>query len=347
MARTVRDAAILLGALGGRRPERDAATAESRGHAVPDYTRCPRRGRPARRAHRRHRKAFGFNRDVDRIMEEALGGAEARRAPCSWIPPTSRTPGSTTTTEMEVLLYELKADLNAYLAALGPNGARQDARRRHRLQRGPRRRGDALLRPGAVLEGAGEGPAHRHAPTSTLSRRTAGCRGPKGIDAVMDAAPARRHRRAHGRAGLAHRPASTATTSAAGSSTPAAVAGYPNINVPAGYVVRPARGDLVLGPRVERADPDPAGLRVRAGDACPPAAAIPGGDVLRKRPATPSAPQQGSPPPRYQRARMKAAGFPWMEYDESRNGGSAVPSHSQGKAPTIYGRFEMARSAAS
>jgi hypothetical protein len=44
---------------------------------------------------------------------------------------------------------------------------------------------------------------------------------------------------------------------------------------------------------------------------------------------------------------MKAAGFPWMEYDESRKGGSAVPSHSQGKAPTIYGRFEMARSAAS
>ena len=57
---------------------------------------------------------------------------------------------SSATTEFEVLLYEFKADLNAYLAALGPGAPRQDAEGSHRLQRGAQGSRDAVLRPGDV-----------------------------------------------------------------------------------------------------------------------------------------------------------------------------------------------------
>ena len=50
-----------------------------------------------------------------------------------------------------------------------------------------------------------------------------------------------------------------------GSSDAAAVAGYPNINVPAGFVFGLARGHFLLRARLQRADAHQAGLRVRAG----------------------------------------------------------------------------------
>jgi hypothetical protein len=51
--------------------------------------------------------------------------------------------------------------------------------------------------------------------------------------------------------------------------------------------LRPARGDLVLRPRLERAGPAQARLRVRAGDALPPSAPLPadGGSQLPPRTA--------------------------------------------------------------
>ncbi len=119
MGRTVRDAALVLGALTGVDPE-DPATAASRGHAHTDYTQFldanALRGARIGVA----RNLFGFHPNVDALMEAAL---EAMRKRGAVIVDPVRLPthrdfeGSV----FEVLLYEFKADLNAYLAGLGPD----------------------------------------------------------------------------------------------------------------------------------------------------------------------------------------------------------------------------------
>ena len=84
MARTVRDAAILLGALAGSDPT-DAATAESAGHMQSDYTKFldPEGLRGARIGVAR--KYFGFNDELDRLFDDLLKemqkqGAGSRRS---------------------------------------------------------------------------------------------------------------------------------------------------------------------------------------------------------------------------------------------------------------------------
>jgi amidase len=119
MTRTVRDAALLLAAIVGVDP-RDEATNAGRGHAVADYTqfldkdglRGMRLGVP--------RKFFGFNERVDKLMGDLL--AEMKRLGAIVIDPAEiPTQGKFDDSEFEVLLYEFKADLNTYLAGLGPS----------------------------------------------------------------------------------------------------------------------------------------------------------------------------------------------------------------------------------
>src|SRR5262245_8597916 len=115
MARTVRDAAILLSFLTGGDP-RDAATAASAGHTHADYASfCAEGGlRGARIGVAR--KFFGRDARVDAILEEALKVMKAAGAVL--VDPVDLSPGSEyESTELDVLLFELKADLNAYLAA--------------------------------------------------------------------------------------------------------------------------------------------------------------------------------------------------------------------------------------
>jgi hypothetical protein len=52
--------------------------------------------------------------------------------------------------EFEVLCYEFKAGLNAYLGKLGPGAKDSLAGRCHRFQRAASRPGNALLRPGGL-----------------------------------------------------------------------------------------------------------------------------------------------------------------------------------------------------
>ena len=61
MCRTVRDAAIMLGALTGVDPE-DGYTRDSQGKSHADYTQFPRRERTEGRAHRRGAKVFRLQR---------------------------------------------------------------------------------------------------------------------------------------------------------------------------------------------------------------------------------------------------------------------------------------------
>jgi amidase len=118
MARTVADAAILLGALAGVDPG-DSATKASTGKSFTDYTRFLDKDglRGARLGIAR--KYFGFSDRVDKLMNSLID--EMKRLGAVIVDPADiPTSGKFDDSEFEVLLYEFKADLNAYLAKLGP-----------------------------------------------------------------------------------------------------------------------------------------------------------------------------------------------------------------------------------
>jgi amidase len=119
MARTVTDAAALLAVLSGV-DARDAATADARGKVVESYATVlnPAALKGARIGVARNN--FGFNGAVDGIMEEAL--AAMKSAGATIVDPANIvTEGKYGDAESDVLNFEFKADLNAYLATLGPS----------------------------------------------------------------------------------------------------------------------------------------------------------------------------------------------------------------------------------
>jgi amidase len=117
MTRTVRDAALLLGALTGV-DARDLVTRTSQGKSHPDYTQfLDADGLKGARLGVA-RKYFGFNDRVDKLMNELIG--EMKKLGAVIVDPADiPTSGKFDDSELEVLLYEFKADLNAYLAGLG------------------------------------------------------------------------------------------------------------------------------------------------------------------------------------------------------------------------------------
>jgi amidase len=232
MARSVRDAATLLSALAGV-DSSDAATAASQSQARVDYTAAldPRGLRGARIGV--HRKAFGFLPAVDRVMEEAL--AVLKREGATVVDPTDIPHvGEYDDSELTVLLYELKADLNAYLASLGPGAPVKSLadviafNEAHRTEEMPYFGQELFLK--AQEKGALTDIAYLDAlqKNRRLSRA-------EGIDAVMDnhrldaiVAPTGSPAWVTDLVNGDHTPG--------GSSSPAAVAGYPNVTVPAGLV---------------------------------------------------------------------------------------------------------------
>ncbi len=119
MCRTVRDAAILLGALAGVDPD-DAATASSAGKSQTDYAQyCDPNGLKGARIGVA-RKYFGFNEAVDALMEQSLDVLKKQGAVLV-DPADIETFGKFDDSEAMVLLYEFKAGLNAYLERLGPS----------------------------------------------------------------------------------------------------------------------------------------------------------------------------------------------------------------------------------
>src|ERR1700678_1360693 len=119
MCRTVTDAAILLGGLTGVDAD-DSATAASAGKSLTDYTKFldPNGLKGARIGV--CRKFFGFNDFVDALMETAID--TMRRAGAVIVDPADvNIAANAGALEFTVLLYELKSDLNAYLARLGPS----------------------------------------------------------------------------------------------------------------------------------------------------------------------------------------------------------------------------------
>jgi amidase len=232
MARTVRDAAIVLGVLAGVDPD-DKATAQSRGKSFVDYTQFldPKGLRGARIGV--VRKYFGSYETVAAVMHEAL--EELKRQGATIIDPADiETIGKFDDSELTVLLYELKADLNAYLARLGPGAPVHSLEEiiefndRHRDKEMPYFGQDSFLKAQA------KGPLTSKEYLDALQKNIQLSR-KEGIDAIMD-----KHK-LDALVAPTGGPASVTDLlngdhMFSDSSTAAAVAGYPNVTVPAGFV---------------------------------------------------------------------------------------------------------------
>ena len=232
MCRTVRDAAILLGALTGVDTD-DAATAASAGKAQNDYAQyCDPNGLKGARIGVA-RKYFGFSDAVDALMEASLAAMKHQGA--TLVDPADiETLGKFDESELLVFMYELKADLNAYLARLSPGAPVRtlqeiiDFNDRNRQKEMPYFGQDLFLKAQA------KGPLTDKAYVDALAKNHQLAR-TEGIDALMDkhqldaiVAPT------GGPAWLTD--LVNGDHVAGGSSNAAAVAGYPNINVTAGFL---------------------------------------------------------------------------------------------------------------
>lgn len=120
MARTVADAAALLGPLAGADP-RDPATAEAAEHAEADYTRfLDADGLRGARIGIARDHFFGYSPEADRVAEEAIRTLRAAGAVVVDSVDMGD-PGEYGDDEYTVLLYEFKQGVNDYLAGLGPD----------------------------------------------------------------------------------------------------------------------------------------------------------------------------------------------------------------------------------
>jgi amidase len=117
MARTVADAAILLSALVGADPD-DEITRAAQRNAAADYTRfLDPDGLKGARIGVPRKAMFGQNVHADRVAGEAID--VLKRLGATVVDPADLpSPSGFGDSELEVLLYELKADLNKYLAGL-------------------------------------------------------------------------------------------------------------------------------------------------------------------------------------------------------------------------------------
>ena len=232
MCRTVRDAAILLGALTGVDPE-DAATTASAGRSQTDYARfCDPNGLKGARIGVA-RKYFGFSEPVDALMEQSLGMMKAQGA--TLVDPADiETFGKFDDSELIVLLYELKADLNAYLARLGPGAPVKTLQDVITFNERNQQKEMQYFGQDLFLKAQAKGPLTDMGYLDALAKNHQ-LAGTEGIDALMDkhqldaiVAPT------GGPSWLTD--LITGDHFSGGSSNAAAVAGYPNINVTAGLI---------------------------------------------------------------------------------------------------------------
>ncbi len=230
MARTVTDAAILLGALTGVDPC-DPATDSSQGKAHRDYTpfldpnglKGARIGVP--------RRYFQSRSLTAKLLEGVLD--ELKHQGAILVDPADDPQlGRVGDAEQQVFLYEFKADMNAYLGSLGPKSPMRtlqdliDFNERNKNKEMP------FFGQEQFLRAQEKGPLTDKAYLDALERCRRMSRA-EGIDALMDkhqldaiiapsGGPAGTTDHIYGDRGVG------------GSSGPAAVAGYPNISVPAG-----------------------------------------------------------------------------------------------------------------
>jgi amidase len=232
MCRTVTDAAVLLGALTGLDP-RDSATSAGSGRSFADYTKSlDANGLQGARIGV-HRKAFGFSDAVDKVMKDAIDIIKTRGA--TVIDPADiPTQGKFDDSELEVLLYEFKADLNAYLALLGPRAPVKSLKEIIDFNEQYRDREMPYFGQDLLIKAQGKGPLTEKAYRDALAKNHRLTR-KEGIDFVMD-----KNKLDALIAPTGGPPWPTDWVNGdhftGGYSSASAVAGYPHITVPAGYV---------------------------------------------------------------------------------------------------------------
>ena len=254
MTRTVRDAAILLGVLAGVDPE-DEATAAGRERAGVDYTKHldPKGLAGARIGVARN--YFGFHDAVDSVMATALD-AMTKGGAILVDPAHIPNADKLSEPEMTVLLYELKADLNAYLARLGPSAPVRNLKEVIAFNQRRAKEEMPYFGQNTFLKAEAKGPltSKEYVEALATCRRLSRA---EGIDAVME------ERKLDALVAPTIGPACV-TDPVNGdrwlgeSSTAAAVAGYPAVTVPAGFVFGLPVGISFFG----RAWSEPALIRI-------------------------------------------------------------------------------------
>ena len=233
MARTVADAAALLGALAGVDP-RDAATAAGRGKAAADYTAfLDPNGLEGARIGVARAKFFGYSSETDALAEAALV-AMKRLGAVIVDPADIPHAGEFDDAEFEVLLYEFKADLNAYLAEWAPGAPVRTLADVIAFNEQHRDREMPYFGQDTMEKAEKKGPLTEKAYLKALKKCRALSRA-KGLDAVMTT-----HRLDAIVAPTGGPPWTIDLVNGdhflGASSTPAAVSGYPSVTVPVGYV---------------------------------------------------------------------------------------------------------------
>jgi amidase len=232
MARTVRDAAILLGALTGV-DANDAVTKTSAGKSFADYRlfldKDGLRGARLGVA----RKSFGFNDGVDKLLNGLIG--ELKKLGAVIVDPADiPTSGKFDDSELEVLLVEFNADLNAYLSRLGSSARVHSLKEVIEFNTKNSDREMPFFGQDLFVKAEAKGPLTSKAYLAALAKNHLLTR-TQGIDFVM------KKNRLDALIAPTGGPAwptdwINGDHFAGGYSSASAVAGYPHITVPAGYV---------------------------------------------------------------------------------------------------------------
>jgi amidase len=232
MARTVADAATLLSALTGL-DARDPATKDGQGKALSDYTKfLDKDGLKGMRLGIA-RKYFGFNDQVDKLLAQRLD--ELKQLGAVLVDPADiPTSGKFDDSENEVLLYEFKADLNKYLAGLGPGALVHSLKELIEFNETNRDKEMPFFGQDQLIKAEEKGPLTNPKYIAALKKNHLLSR-TQGIDFVM-----KQHRLDALVAPTGGPPWPTDLINGdhftGGYSSASAVAGYPHITVPAGYV---------------------------------------------------------------------------------------------------------------
>jgi amidase len=239
MARTVADAAALLTAMTGV-DARDPATASAPASIQTDYVAALNANAlQGARIGVARAQYFGYSPPTDRLIDAAIAEMKAQGATIV-DPADIATAARFDQCEIEVLLYEFKANLNAYLASRGPAVAVHSLKELIAFNERERGREMPYFGQELFLRAEEKGPLTTREYLDALST----CRDlarDRGVDAAMTM---------HGVDAIVAPTLGPAWPTdllngdhfLGSSSTPAAVAGYPSITVPAGYV-----GELPVG----------------------------------------------------------------------------------------------------
>ncbi|MFX0108243.1 MAG: amidase [Candidatus Hodarchaeota archaeon] len=232
MGRCVADAAILLGAMTGIDPK-DTVTKESEGKYHSDYTQFLDLDGLKNARIGVARNLCGFDERVDEIVENSIEVMKQNGAKI--VDPADITNAKELwETEYEVLLFEFKADLNAYLAGLGSDSPVKSLKEVIKFNEENREKTMPFFGQDIFLKSQEKGPLTSSEYIEALEK----CRKlsrEEGIDATIKAhnidaivAPS------GGPAWLTDHV--TGDHFLGGSSSAAAVSGYSSITVPAGYI---------------------------------------------------------------------------------------------------------------